>query len=597
MVSFLVSAPILGIDLGTTNSLVGVFEAGFPGLLADRDGERLLPSAVFWPEEGEPEVGRPALRRRALHPGQVFTSIKRLMGQRLSEVDPAFFPYKIEADAEGAAVVRAGGALRRPEEISACVLRALKSQAEAALGVPVERAVITVPAYFHDAQRQATKRAGELAGLTVERILSEPTAAALAYGFGRPDQEARIAVFDFGGGTFDLSVLELNKGVFEVLATCGDTALGGDDIDRALVAHLQERIGLPSPDAATAVRLREAAEAAKIRLSTRPETEILLPFIDGRENLALSLTREELESVAAPTLARLAPLCRQALHDARLAAEDLHAVILVGGSTRMPAVRQIAAEIFGQDPHTSTHPDEAIALGACLQAAILEGHAPGLTLLDVTPLSLGIETFGGLMNVLIPRNTSIPCRAGEMFTNVAEGQTAMRISVLQGEREMARDNWLLGELTLPFTPAPRGQARVGVQFSLDANGILEVLARDTATGHDEVLQIEAAVRVEDARVEEMIQSSVEHALEDMNERRFTELKMKAEELLAALEAAFAQLGDSLPADEREEITALADRTKEALATRNLRALQDHTAALDELTEPLAAKLLEKLLGD
>jgi molecular chaperone DnaK len=592
-----VNSPILGIDLGTTNSLVGVFEAGFPGLLADASGHRLLPSAVFWPEEeGAVLVGHAALRQRALHPQSVFTSIKRLMGQRWSEIDPALFPYKVQADAEGAAVVSAGGRFRRPEEISAHVLGALKQQAEAALERPVNRAVITVPAYFHDAQRQATKRAGELAGFTVERILSEPTAAALAYGFGRPEQEALIAVFDFGGGTFDLSVLELNKGVFEVLATCGDTALGGDDIDRSLVHLLRQRLRLSAPDLATAVRLQEAAEKAKITLSTQSETEVLLPFLDQQHG-SVVLTRQDLETAAAPTLARLAPLCRQALHDARLQSGDLDAVILVGGSTRMPAVRSLAAEFFGQEPHTSTHPEEAIALGACLQAAILEGHVPGMTLLDVTPLSLGLETFGGLMNVLIPRNTSIPCRAGEMFTNAAEGQTEMRISILQGERELARDNWPLGELTIPFTPAPRGQARVGVQFSLDANGILEVLVRDTATGRDEVLQIEAAIRVDDAKVESMIQSSVDHALEDMNERRFTELQMKADELLAALEAAFLQLGESLDENERTEISALADRTRAALADRDLRTLQETTTALDNLTEPLAARLLEKLLGE
>jgi molecular chaperone DnaK len=436
-----------------------------------------------------------------------------------------------------------------------------------------------------------------LAGWQVERILSEPTAAALAYGCDQRSRSGKIAVFDFGGGTFDLTVLELAGGVFEVLATCGDTALGGDDIDRLLAAEIAGRLGWAGDDPLSLSRLREEANRAKIRLSTELETEIVLPFLSGVDGASLRLTRHELEEIAHPVLSRIPELCRRALHDARVSTHELDAVLLVGGSTRMPAVRSLAGEVFAREPDTTQHPDEAIALGACLQGGILGGLTSGVTLLDVTPLSLGLETYGGLMNVLIPRNTSIPCKAGEMFTNAADGQESMRVTILQGEREMARDNWKLGEFTVGFPSGPRGSARIGVEFTIDADGILQVLARDTATGIDQVVKIDSAIRVDDIRVEEMVSSSLENAFEDMNERVFTEARIKATELLAALDSALLQLGDFLPAEERRKIEELAAHTRQAMESRQARLLKEAVEQLDKMTEPLAAILLEKLMQD
>lgn len=591
------SEPVLGIDLGTTHSLVGIYEAGFPGLLSDPEGRRLTPSVVSFPAQGEPLTGWAALRQMALQPTRTIVSIKRLMGVRFSEIDPAAFPFPVAAGPEGQAAIPVDGRLWLPEEISALILGKLKADAVAALGREVSKAVITVPAYFHDGQRAATKRAGELAGLQVERILSEPTAAALAYGLDRLGEKSRVAVFDFGGGTFDLSVLELSNGVFEVLATHGDTRLGGDDIDRALVHSFISRLGTELSNGVARARLLEEAVRVKVVLSQETECMARLPFLGENDHRESPVTREELEAAASAVLRRIEPLCRRALHDAGVSPSDLDEVILVGGSTRMPAVRKLAAKIFEREPNISQHPDEAIALGAAIQAGILSGDVQRVTLLDVTPLSLGIETFGGLMNVLIPRNTSIPCKAGEMFTNAAAGQDSMQITVLQGERELAADNWKLGEFVVPFTPAPRGQARVGVQFSIDANGILQVLARDTATGVDQVLEVQSAIEVEEEQVEAMISSSLEHAFEDMNERVFTEAKMKAEELLAAMDAAFAQLGDSLSDAERQEIEATATMAREAIRVRDARNLKAAVEELDRRTEPLATLLLEKLMAD
>jgi molecular chaperone DnaK len=588
-------SPVFGIDLGTTNSLIGVFEAGFPGLLANPDGERIIPSAVHFPPVGGPVVGNAALRQRALAPHRTITSVKRLMGMAFHEINPANFPWPVEADAEGMAVVRIDEKSWRPEELSALILKHLREIASFRTGAPATHAVITVPAYFRDSQRAATRRAGELAGWQVERILSEPTAAALACGWGQKGQRGKIAVFDLGGGTFDLSVLELSGGVFEVLATCGDTALGGDDIDHLLVEEIVRRLGWKGSDPLAFARLHEEATHAKVRLSLETQTEIVLPFLDGVTSNSLTIDRAEMETVARPVLDRIPALCRQALHDARVNPADLKAVLLVGGATRMPAVRKLAAEIFEQEPDTTQHPDESIALGACLQGGILAGVTAGVTLLDVTPLSLGIETYGGLMNVLIPRNSSIPCKAGELFTNAAEGQESMRVKVLQGEREMARDNWKLGEFDVTFQPSPRGTARIGVEFTIDADGILQVLARDTATGMDQVVKIESSIRVEDSRVEEMVSSSIENAFEDMNERVFAEARIKAQELLAALDAAFVQLGDSLPQDERLALDVLSRQTRDAMEARDARTLKQSVEILDEKTEPLAAMLLEKLM--
>ncbi|MCW1924915.1 Hsp70 family protein [Luteolibacter arcticus] len=579
---------ILGIDLGTTNSAVGAVESGFPILLADTEGSRITPSAVWFGADGSVEVGRKALRRRASEPGRVVTSVKRLMGRRFGE--EAEFCVPIERGADGG--IRVLG--RTPEEVSAEILRELKSIAEFRLGRPAEKAVITVPAYFNDGQRAATKRAGELAGLEVIRIVSEPTAAALAYGLDKLDEHSRVAVYDLGGGTFDLSVLEMQDGVFQVLATRGDTRLGGDDLDVALARHCVA--DLEELDATAKVRLIAEAERVKCALSDRESETFRAPFYDGSRSLEKEVTRDDLEKLARPWIARTLTCCRQALADAGTTPSDLHAVVLVGGSTRIPAVRNAVAELFGREPDLSQHPDEAVALGATIQAGVLGGTLRKMVLLDVTPLSLGIETFGGLMNILIPRNTTIPCKAGEMFTNAAAGQASMRVRVLQGEREMARDNWELGCFEVPFEPAPKGQARVGVQFRIDENGILEVLARDVTTGRDTVVEIRsAAVNVDDEAVEKMVGESVEYAFEDMAERVFTEAKLKAEELLPAVEQALAEAGDLVSAEERSEIETAAVAVKEALAAGLPNPLKAAVQRLDKATEAFAAALVEKAM--
>ncbi|MEZ0275667.1 MAG: Hsp70 family protein, partial [Roseimicrobium sp.] len=457
-----------------------------------------------------------------------------------------------------------------------------------------------VPAYFNDAQRNETKRAGEMAGLTIERIVSEPTAAALAYGLDKLEEQKKIAVYDLGGGTFDISVLEMRDGVFQVLATAGDTQLGGDDIDRAFADWILQSSGesVASPSPAQRARLTEAAEEAKKKLSSETETTIELPFFEGATNLSLRVSRSDLEGIAQPLIERTRRHCQRALLDAGVTAQALDEVILVGGSTRMPLVRRIVQDIFGREPNISQNPDEAVGLGAVIQAGILSGALRNVVLLDVTPLSLGIETFGGLMNIIIPRNSTIPCRAGEMFTNAVANQQEMLIRVLQGERELAKDNWELGRIAVPFPPGAKGSARVGVQFAIDANGILQVLARDTATNTDTVLEIQnSAVDVDDEKVEQMIAESVDFAFEDMNERIWTEARLKSEELLKAVDEALEQCADLVPEEEVTKIRDAANEVRDVMHAEphDARALKAANQSLDDATQQLAVLLVERAM--
>jgi molecular chaperone DnaK len=566
-------------------------EAGFPILLADENGGRLTPSVVHFPAEGAPLIGRAAARMRAIDPENTIYSAKRFIGRRVGE-EADDVAYRLAGERGEPVMIRTRGVNRTPEEIAAEVLKKLRAAAERALGEPVTRAVITVPAYFNDAQRNATKRAGELAGLSVERIVNEPTAAALAYGLDRLKERSKIAVFDLGGGTFDISILELSDGVFHVLSTNGNTRLGGDDIDAALVAHLAGRIAAMH-NAALLARLREAAVEAKHRLSESEATTVELPFVSGRESVSLSITRAELERIAAPIIERTRAHCLRALADAKLTPADLDEIILVGGQTRMPLVRRLVAEIFGKPANTSQNPDEAVAIGAVIQAGILSGAVQNVVLLDITPLSLGIETFGGLMSVIIPRNSTIPIKRGEMFTNAVSGQRSMLVRVLQGEREMARDNWELGKFDLEFEPAPKSHARVGVQFDIDANGILRVLARDTKTGRERTVEMTSAVDVSDEAMEKMLEDSLEHAFEDMNDRAFTEAKLKAGEMLPAVRIALDQAGGELSAEEKQAIAARVSEVESAIAAGAAQPLKKAVAALDEATQRLAAILVER----
>ncbi|MCF7729428.1 MAG: Hsp70 family protein [Chthoniobacterales bacterium] len=468
--------------------------------------------------------------------------------------------------------------------------------AEAHLGVLIQRAIITVPAYFNDAQRQATRRAGEIAGLVVERIISEPTAAALAYGLDKLQDHSKIAVYDFGGGTFDLSILKLDHGLFQVLSTCGDTNLGGDTIDQAITDFLLTKLELEKiRDPKILMRLHQAGRRAKEELSFNEETTIHLPFLEGNRSIEITLTRAELEKMALPIIEQTRVLCLRSLADANLNVEDLDEVILVGGATRMPAVRALVEELFKKPPNLTQHPDEAVALGAVLQGALLEGNLNAITLLDITPLSLGIETFGGLMNVIIPRNTTIPTKAGELFTNAVAGQEKMKITLLQGERERAQDNWKLGELELPFTPAPKGQARVGVQFSLDVNGLLQVLVRDVISGKEKMVEISHAVDVSDEAVEAMIADSLEHAFEDRDARLFVEARLQAEEMLPAVKKALQELDGLIAPETADTVRTCAARVSQALERGTLAPLKKALLELDEATQTVATLLIEKAM--
>lgn len=639
---------IVGIDLGTTNSLVATVDSGIPYVIADGEGHRLTPSVVHVPgPEVTPLVGRPANRIRVIRPTETVYSAKRFIGRRGVDIarEEMLVTYPVSGAGAGPVTITMHGRAWTPEEVSAEVLKKLKADAEAALGEPVTRAVITVPAYFNDAQRSATKRAGELAGFDVERILNEPTAAALAYGLNKLQDHSKIAVYDLGGGTFDLSILELNQGVFQVLSTNGNTRLGGDDLDTRLTEFLAnkikeaggpdltqaERALLQAGDAPAAAeqlpmlsRLREAAEQAKIRLSSEADVEIALPFLTPAFSFSYRLTRTELEALTTDILLRTRSHCLRALADAKLEAKQLDQVVLVGGQTRMPLVRRLVTEWFGcvefeetrgdvrlgADYHrpeapvlnTGVNPDEAVALGAAIQAEILSGGLTNLLLLDVTPLSLGLETFGGLMNVIIPRNTTIPVKAGEVFTTAVDNQRSMLIHVLQGERERARDNWSLGRFELDFEKAPKGAPRVGVQFEIDADGILHVLARDIKTGHQKIVDLTSAVDVSDADVQKMIEESVEHAFDDLKARQWIEAKLRAGETLNATRKGLAEHGGELEPAYRERVEAALKGIEVALETEDPRTKTGDTArlkaanqTLDESTQQLAELMMDKAM--
>lgn len=594
---------IVGIDLGTTNSLISVVDSGFPIVLAGDDGRRLLPSVVSFRDD-EILVGDSAVRGRELNPAGTVSSIKRVIGRRfgeMSETEIASLPFRVVRGEDDSVLVDLGGGeVKTAEEVSAAILRRLREIAESALEVEVKRAVITVPAYFGHRQREATRSAAEVAGWEVERIFNEPTAAALAYGLNEGAERQRIAVYDLGGGTFDLSVLELRDGVFEVLATSGDTCLGGDDIDQAISDWIIGELDLDD-EAFTAEKwsiLRSASRRAKEKLSDSDSTTVSLPFFDGEKSFELVLSRDQLNRLALPILERTRVITRQALHEAGQKGEGdekIDHLILVGGSTRMPLVREKLEEWTGIEPNVSQHPDEAVAIGAGIQAGILCGRVKQVVLLDVVPLSLGIETIGGLMNVIIPRNTTIPCKAGELFTNAVSGQKSMAVRILQGERELARDNWLLGEIEVPFSPAPKGSARVGVQFEIDENGMLTVLARNTQTGEDQLLRIEnSAIDVEDEAVEKMVSESIDHAFDDMNARILAEARLKSEELLPAVDAALTMAGEQLPDEERVAIVEATRRVRQLIEMEapSIEQLKQANADLDDKTQTLAAILVE-----
>ena len=599
-------AKVIGIDLGTTNSCVAVMEGTKPKVLENSEGANTTPSIVAFTEDGERLVGLPAKRQGVTNPVNTFFAIKRLIGRRyddpMVEKDKKLVPYKIVKGPNGDAWVEAHGKQYSPAQISAYILQKMKETAEAKLGETVTQAVITVPAYFNDAQRQATKDAGKIAGLEVLRIINEPTAAALAYGLDKKKTNSTIAVYDLGGGTFDISILEIGDGVFEVKSTNGDTFLGGEDFDMRLVEYLatefKKEYGIDLRNDKLALqRLKEASEKAKIELSSSQQTEINLPFISMNSqtqsplHLTMKLTRAKLESLVDDLIERTKGPCLQAIKDAGLKAADIHEVVLVGGMTRMPKVQQIVKELFGKEPHKGVNPDEVVAVGAAIQAGVLKGDVKDVLLLDVTPLSLGIETLGGVFTRLIDRNTTIPTKKSQVFSTAEDGQNAVTIRVSQGEREMAADNKLLGQFDLVgIPPAPRGVPQVEVTFDIDANGIVHVSAKDKATGKEQSIRIQASGGLTDAEIKKMTEEAERFKDDDKKKRELVEARNGADALIHSTEKAIKDLGEKVKADDKSKIEAAIAELKEAVAGDSVDNIKAKSTALAQASMKLGEAL-------
>jgi molecular chaperone DnaK len=603
-------AKVIGIDLGTTNSCVAVMEGGKPKVIENVEGARTTPSTVAFTKDGERLIGQPAKRQAVTNPDNTIFAVKRLIGRRfddpITKKDTELVPYKIVKGANGDAWVQAGGKDYSPSQISAFILQKMKETAEAYLGETVTQAVITVPAYFNDAQRQATKDAGQIAGLEVLRIINEPTAAALAYGLEKEDGKT-IAVYDLGGGTFDVSVLEIGDGVFEVKSTNGDTFLGGEDFDARIVNWLadkfkaKENIDLRT-DRLALQRLKEAAEKAKIELSSAATTEINQPFITARMeggtttplHLVETLSRADLEKLVEDLIERTIEPCKKALKDAGIEAKDIADVVLVGGMTRMPRVRERVKEFFGRDPHTGVNPDEVVAMGAAIQAGVLQGDVKDVLLLDVTPLSLGIETLGGVFTRMIDRNTTIPTKKSQVFSTAEDNQNAVTIRVFQGEREMAADNKMLGQFDLVgIPPAPRGVPQIEVTFDIDANGIVNVSAKDKGTGKEQQIRIQASGGLADSDIEKMVKEAEQFAEEDKKRRAAAEAKNNAESLIHSTEKQLAEHGDKVSPEVKEEIEKALAEAKTAVEGGDTDDIQQKTAALTQAAMKLGQAMYEQ----